>query len=308
MTPRHDPPPLHAEELVLEKLSGFSDINVWPQTEKLDPYAWLENFTEKERPHALALLNAFLYFNEPMVDAMFRACVSSLGARITAGEEKFPAAKRTWDEFLDDLYITHVEGESPNPADSGYIFARKARQVLGLREENIIHPREAIQRITENPRKSLLFVDDFVGSGNQIRDTWYRNYAPQSAPLACFAALAQEGKGRFFYTPLVCTEKGLQNAARQCLGLNIHPAHLIDDRYNLLNPRCIFWPQALRPTAVAVLLEASKRAGIVRDYKYGWQGFHGLGLGLAFWHSVPDATLPIFFWETPNWKPLVRRL
>jgi len=308
MTPRHDPPPQHAEELVLEKLSGFSDVHVWPQTTKLNPYAWLDNFTPKERPYAIALLNAFLYFNEPMVDAMFSACVRSLGALVTAREDTFCDARKTWGQFLDNLYVTHVEGENPNPTDSGYIFARKARQVLGLTEEHILHPREAVQRINDTPHKNLLFVDDFVGSGNQITETWCRHYGATGAPSVCFAELAKEQKGRYFYTPLVCTAKGFENATRGCPGLNIHPAHLIDERYNLLNPRCVFWPQALRSTAVAVLFEASRRAGIVKHYKYSWQGFHNLGLGLAFWHSVPDATLPIFFWDTPDWHPLVRRV
>ena len=36
-------------------------------------------------------------------------------------------------------------------------------------------------------------------------------------------------------------------------------------------------------------------------------GFHDLGLTIAFEHSVPDATLPIFWADGSNWKPLYRR-
>jgi hypothetical protein len=38
-----------------------------------------------------------------------------------------------------------------------------------------------------------------------------------------------------------------------------------------------------------------------------WQGFHKLGLALAFQHCVPDATLPLFYWEHNEWHPLIRR-
>jgi hypothetical protein len=38
-----------------------------------------------------------------------------------------------------------------------------------------------------------------------------------------------------------------------------------------------------------------------------WQGFHCLGLSLAFYDSVPDATLPIFYWEENGWNPLIKK-
>jgi len=72
----------------------------------------------------------------------------------------------------------------------------------------------------------------------------------------------------------------------------------------------IFWPDPLKHGANEAIKKASLRAGLpdtggakVND----WQGFYKLGLALGFYNSVPDATLPIFYWEKNGWKPLIRR-
>jgi hypothetical protein len=36
-------------------------------------------------------------------------------------------------------------------------------------------------------------------------------------------------------------------------------------------------------------------------------GYSGSGLLLAFEHSIPDNSFPIFWAENPNWRPLLSR-
>jgi hypothetical protein len=36
-----------------------------------------------------------------------------------------------------------------------------------------------------------------------------------------------------------------------------------------------------------------------------WQGFHRLGLALAFEHGAPDATIAMLRWNANNWQPLI---
>ncbi|MGI4789714.1 MAG: phosphoribosyltransferase-like protein [Janthinobacterium lividum] len=69
------------------------------------------------------------------------------------------------------------------------------------------------------------------------------------------------------------------------------------------------WPDHLRTSALDFLEKVSHRVGIYDTHGgvNDWQGFNKLGLSLGFEHSVPDATLPIFYWEQNGWKPLLRR-
>ena len=62
-----------------------------------------------------------------------------------------------------------------------------------------------------------------------------------------------------------------------------------------------------KPGAHEFLFEASRRAGIVDELGSNWAGFENLALPLAFFHCVPDATLPLYFWERNGWSPLIRR-
>lgn len=295
-----------SEAFVESKVQFMADVHLWPDRQILDPQAWLRNFRDVERPYALNLLNVFLYYNESLVDALFRAAVQGLSAGITASATSLADAKGRWRSFLATVRVTYVEGERPRPTDSGILFARKARQVLEIDEKQIVDPATALSGLLGNPTYPVLLVDDFVGGGGQMSATWVRPYSLGSGRTGSFVAASQNG-GDVIYTPLVSTSHGLAVLALKCPGLRVRPAHILDARYSLTDPNSILWPDGLRPSASDFLFEASKRAGIVDDYEFGWKGFHDLALALAFWHSVPDATLPLFFWDRGDWAPLIRR-
>lgn len=294
-------------EFIESKLQFMADIHLWPERQQMDPDTWLENFRDAERPYALNLLNVFMYFNEPLVDALFRAAVRSLSAAITTPAMSLADAKARWRAFLARVRVTFVQGEHPRPTDSGIVFARKARQVLDISDDQIVEPSLALKGLIEDPASPVLFVDDFVGGGSQMSATWRRQYSVGPGRSSSFEAAAQYNSF-VVYTPLLATTHGLEILAQKCSGLRVCPAHSIDTRYSLTAPDSILWPDSLRSSAVDVLFEASKRAGIVDEYEHGWQGFRDLALAVAFWHSVPDATLPLFFWDRNGWAPLIRRI
>ena len=60
----------------------------------------------------------------------------------------------------------------------------------------------------------------------------------------------------------------------------------------------------LRETASDFIYKASMLGGIPETQ---WKGFHDLALTVGFEHSVPDATLPIFYWKNNDWKPLIEK-
>ena len=67
----------------------------------------------------------------------------------------------------------------------------------------------------------------------------------------------------------------------------------------------------MRAEGQAWIADASRRGGVpdTNGAQPGdWRGFAKLGLALAFEHGVPDATLPLFYWDGPGWEPLMRRV
>jgi len=281
--------PRVADEFVLNRCDAFVDMQVWPTRDVVDARGWLANFTDDELEHALCLLNSFMFYSEKFVNRLFLSAFLSL-------RSQFRFTQKAWCDFSEHLVVTYVSGEKPKATDSGYTFARKARQVLSVNEEMILQHDELIDKIKSGLKFPIVFVDDFVGSGEQITKTL-------EMLNSCLGVDITEQLDTF-YTPLLATQSGIEDVAIQFPSLKISPANILTDRYSVFSPDSVVWPDHLRPSSTDFIRTACYRAGIGT----AWRGFRGLGLAVAFSHGVPDATLPLFHHECNNWKPLVRRV
>ncbi len=304
MTTPLSSPALVTKEVVLAKCDYFLELQLWPTRTTIDPVNWLNNFTDQEKPYAICLLNSFQYFSEDLTDQLFKSAFQGLSLTVCDPAESFVVAQTKWANFLKRVLVAYAEGENPNPTDSGFIFARKARQLIGIEETNI-QMNVAILEALLNGRTQLpvVFVDDFVGSGDQFATTWHRRRElPGLKIRVSFQDVAAQGKGIFYYCPLVATERGVARITSDCPDVKLRPVHVVTDRDSVLSTNSHIWPANLRADALQVIEQVSARAGISN-----WKGYADLGLALAFKHCVPDATLPLFYWEERGWRPLVKR-
>jgi hypothetical protein len=145
----------------------------------LDPEAWLRNFRHSEIDHEVHLLSAFMYFNRELVIEMFASSVQALSRRAFRKGDSFVTALSSWQLFFDRAIVVPVAGDRDNPSDSGFSFARIARQHLGFSEEQILSPVNALSELAKGPRP-VVFVDDFVGTGSQFTGTWFREFTTGS--------------------------------------------------------------------------------------------------------------------------------
>ncbi len=295
------PPPV-PEEFVLRKTDYFVDVQLWPPETKLNVNGWLSNFNSNERAHALQLLNSFIYLSPLLTDELFKAAFQQLSRSVIQESESFLSNNARWSRFRHAIVVTHVTGESPNTTDSGYSFARKARQVLNIAENKIFAPADLVQHLFDSGPQPVLFVDDFVGSGNQFVETWEREEELRDGTFMSFKRLASAPGYSFFYCPIVCTERGRTRIKDKCENVIVSPAHFLPEQYSALAIDSTIWTDELRPTSRDFLENASKRAGI-----NAWKGFHDLGLAFSFDYGPPDATLPIFYHDNNGWIPLVKR-
>jgi hypothetical protein len=301
---RH-PRPSHQQ--LLSRCNYFVSCQLWPVHTELDPERWLSNFTEEEAEHAFYLLNAFLYFSHRLVNRLFVSSVHSLSQHIVYDAKTLADAEHKWRAFLDTTYFVPVTGEIPQVTDSGHLFARMTRDSLGIPEDRIVSAVDALYELFANPTMPLVFIDDFVGSGNQFVQTWTREYTIPGSPFkASFASVLSNGHPtNVYYCPVLCTLTGLRNIQQSCRPVTVSPAHLLGDEYNVYLPadNSVIWPGKLKSTAVAFLESACDRAGIPPGCR---RGFHNLGLAVAFAHGVPDATVDLFTWNKNGWKPLIQ--
>ena len=304
-------PPDVSETALVSRCEYFTDLQLWPTETRVNPRAWLSNFQPEELQFALRLLDAFVFIAEPMCDQLLYAAFQGLSRRRTVAGSFF-ASTTMWRTYCDQVLVTYVTGEHPNATDSGLVFARKARQVLGLGEEQIRAPGEVLQELVQRGPKPVVFLDDFIGTGNQFIQTWSRRYPiPGSSPVSFKDYTRVTPSLDIACCPLLCTRDGASAIETLCPDVEISPAHFLPEQYSAVCSDSVIWPPGFADEARRFLKNISLRIGIpdtggadVED----WQGFHTLGLTIAFYHSVPDATLPIFYWEQNGWKPLIRRM
>lgn len=284
---------------IIERCDLFSEMQVWPIEPPIMPELWLSNFTEEEKPYAESLLASFFYYNEKMCNTMLETAFKSISLYFPecSVEDKI----KKWQELCENAIFTTVDIDDTNLTASGNLICRRARQVLGIPEERFFKKEDALMRLYGGQNKNIIFLDDFIGSGLQFTDTWTAPHIDRGTPYA-YSNICSQNDIQAYYVTLIATEYGVNEIYKTCKNIEIVAANTLGKQYNALHENSIIWPENLKKGAAEFLKTSSERAGITK-----YQGFHDLGLTVAFHHSVPDATLPIFYWNENGWHPLIER-
>ena len=296
------------DEFVLEKCDYFTSVQLWPIRTELNPRLWLGNFAPHEQIHARYLLNSFLYLSSHLTEQMVVDNFEALSRLVALPHTGSPDGATRWAEFASKLIVVIVRGEDPRPTDSGYLFSRITRDKLDIPELRIFDVPEALEKLEAGIDVPVVFIDDFVGSGDQFIETWTKSWIIGSGNLS-FQELSLQRQGPFIYCPVLATELGARAIRTAHPQVIVQPGHELPPSYSVFHPESLFWPEQLRSSATTFIQQASARAGIP-DTDGGpddWRGYNKLGLTVAFAHGVPDATIPLFWWESETWNPLKKR-
>jgi hypothetical protein len=294
--------------LISERTDHFRDFSVWPRQQEFNVEGWLENFRPDEVYIAERLLTSFTYFNKAMTGALLREALQKF---LSAGWGKAGFPEPPSQMKVDDICFVQCQGEDPRASDSGNLFARKLRDELRIPDDNIMSPGQALSYADDF--QHYIFVDDFVGSGNQLVETLKRCHEGDDPKFDSFKSLLAAGSHTVAYCPCVATSYAqLITIPDHFPSVRLFPAHVLMEHHNATNPASRVWhgleAEAVEQ-AILQLRTLSHRAGYLKDDggQNAWNGFHGLGLTIGFEHGIPDASLPVFFSERNGWKPLMRR-
>lgn len=297
---------------VAENWKFFVNAQLWPRAARFDPKGWLENFDAADQKYAIRLLEGFTYFADELVGALFKGAFQNLSQLVVQNKDNYFSASSQWTQFLESAIVVRVEGHHSSDADSGFIFTRLARDRLGVQEEQLLAPARALEQLKATPRGNVIFVDDFVGSGEQFENTWTKIHQLSDLGAASFKSVVGtigSGAVKFYYCPLICTEVGGDYIAAKCPLVKVVPAHVLPESYSALSSSSVIWREDMKVEGPLFVERASVKAGIpFRDGQEGcWTGYRKLGLALAFAHGWPDAVLPIFTHQENGWKPLLKK-
>lgn len=291
----------------IEHYNFFREIQVCPLAEKFNYKGWLDNFTDSyEKELASLMVDFFNYYSEEMVNQMLRTSVGKAGYELS---QYFPDWKH--EDFKSRCYYSFIPGETSNLSDSGYLFIRKLRDELNIDERRFINYNDLHDYLSAPPYSlPIIFVDDFVGSGDQCKKAWSDNR--RGKYNMTLEEISSKYNHKFVYAPLIINYTGYERILKNCRDLVLSPAHIISKEYNLFNEDCICWKndRMYFKDGVNLILKKSNELGIpstggisVNDE----MGYKSQGLAIAFEHGAPDAIPAIFYWETDNWTPLIKK-
>lgn len=286
---------------VLARCEALKRAGMWLPEPTIRPRAWIENFDPDDRILAAQLLERFVFYNQRLTDSLLMTSFYS----IADGLQKGPAAPSSIKLLgaLPQAVFTPVAGEKPNPTDSGYFICRRTRQVLNVEEARIKATGDALRAAASGT--PVVFVDDFIGSGDQFLTTWQ-----DSSTGTSFEIIQSQIPFPAIYISLVGTAYGISNISNQAPSVAVCVTHKIDDRGTLWGLKS---SNPVLYNNIDLLLKKyqsrlTPHESYMHQFDYLTYGYKNRGLFFAFEHSVPDATLPIFWCRgTNNWEPLIER-
>mgnify|MGYP001575716458 CR=1 FL=1 len=290
-----------------DKATFFQQVHVWPLSSSINYEGWLSNFQTTEDKHiAECILDFFTYFPSAMVDKMLRNTVGQAGYYLS---QRFPNWRHS--DFMNRCYYSFIPGEHPHPTDSGHIFVRKLRDVIGISEDRIIDYAE-LHTLLLNSKEPLpvLLVDDFIGTGNQCVKAW--SVTMQASSGKTLEMISKQGGHAFAYVSLIANKSGYQRIANSCSALQLCSAHVLGVEYNLFNKECLCWQsdEDLYTKGTELILRKSKEIGVPDNAganELDARGFGMQGLALAFEHGAPDAIPGFFYFCDHDWIPLIKK-
>jgi len=175
---------------------------------------------------------------------------------------------------------------------SGSVVAYFYKKQNDLRE-NLFIPYSDLSDRRLASAEAVVFIDDFVGTGNQAIEIW-------DHVKGKFGHQGLETK--FFYATLVSYEHGIKRLKEntQFNTISIHKLTEKDDP--LSEESTCFTDENERAEARRILYKYGQK--LYQQYPLGYKDTSGL---IGFFYSTPNNTLPIFWSTADNWSPLLSR-
>jgi hypothetical protein len=288
---------------------------------------WLSNFSsgdditiEKERINMLYLLSKFMYFGNEEIRQLLCSLYRDL-FKYPIIESIRRANHDTTDidfinaQFQNELESTRFLGVG-NPSESGvhmlYYFRQECQlsRTYFINASDIFKTSQVTQRsmfcrrrtylkseIKDKSLKRYIFIDDFCGSGSQAT-MFLRNIVKNMK--------FEMPDVEVSYLMLFGTEYGINEVRKLNIFNRVEAVFTIDDTFKAFSEESRYF-KIFQDDSI------EKDFSKLTALKYGASLFNPpLGYGdcqllLSLYHNTPDNTLPLFWSEAGDWKPIFKR-
>lgn len=296
----------------LEKVYFYIESGFWSKPSVNQLHNWLNNFeTSEEKYCALKLLDRFVYYSEDDIihliqyginEKIVKRHILSLEQEngFSLSNDEIIAKKK---EFLENTFFVPLN--TGNLSQSSLTITRYLTIDLGVCETKILDTSKLKTDFLKKC-KNLIILDDFVGSGKQISDFW--NY--EKANLDGVDIPFNELKTKFpnielEYFCLVCTNEGYDNfkfdyEMGKRNDLRVTFSELLPNKFKIFGEDSVYFDSDELDYCKDIL------QNLCAKHNIPFLGYQSLDYAIAFHHSIPDCSLPLFYINTTSWSNLFR--
>ncbi|NOT92265.1 phosphoribosyltransferase-like protein [Ferruginibacter sp.] len=147
--------------------------------------------------------------------------------------------------------------------------------------------------------KYLIFVDDCIGSGNQLKKFW------NSAPIKQIRDICEKLSIKIYYIVLIGYDNNIEKLklADDLQGLEVVVCDLLTDKNRVFSEGNIIWDKDTneKEAAIAYFEKIKKQKGI------NFLGYKKLDFAVILHDRLPNWSLPIFWKKNSLWSNLLQR-
>lgn len=196
------------------------------------------------------------------------------------------------------IRLVPVLRESDPPTKSGVLVLRRLQRIFRLNQKWLLWPWQARSLLESGEIERIIFVDDFLGSGGQFTD-FFKEWD--------FEPLLQAGN--MIYAPIVANKSGLNALQGAYPKLLITASEVLDETSNFFASES--WVSMTRGEVTSKEAENwytdFAMARSLNPKNVGHMGVGNLALAYGFEHATPNNSLPILWYSTNTWTPLLER-
>ena len=287
-------------ERVSARCEGLIQYRIWEGFDLTRLRQWRRNFTTDEAQYFSAcLLDSLIYRSEPQTCALSRQLFQRSLPDVIRSDPPPISSVSDWLNLLGGntdpkIRVVPVIKEGDPPTKSGFLIARLLKRALRVNEAWIIKPEDIPTHA--NSTMVLLFVDDFLGTGNQFTQflSGFTDYFATHYVI---------------YAPLTAIDDGISAVRSSFPYLRVACAEQLRGSHNVFHPDSSCFDDGINTPAVAKEFQANlyEQFGIPlgREHQLG---YGSAGLAYSFQHACPDNCLPLFWWsKTSSFTPLFDR-
>ena len=296
----------------LDKVYFYIESNFWSKPKMKVLHNWLTNFkSDEEKYCALKLLDRFVYYSEEDIVHLLKYGINEKIVKRhilkVEQENNFKLSNeeiiQLKTEFLKKLYF--IKLDTGNPSQSSEAMLRYLKIDIGFPESNILDIQNLKKEILDNC-DNLVILDDFIGSGTQIRNFWnYGKIKLDGKEMNLNELKSIYPNLSIEYFCLVCTQEGHDNFKYDDgigirTDLRITYSEILSNKFKVFSKESVYFEKSEIEYCKDILLNLCLKNEI------RLLGYESLDYAIAFHHGIPDCSLPLFYRNTDNWNYLFR--